>query len=110
MNLNKVMLKLKRTNLLLTKKSYNEHLFVNITEALNTKKDNDSILNSINYQNINYILEISKNHSYVLKVRQTFMTEENFSFEFVREDIVRKKLCIQIVGRLFLIVIYPSTF
>ena len=36
--------------------------FVNITESLDLKKDDDSSLNPINSNNINHILEKHKNH------------------------------------------------
>ena len=57
--------------------------FVNITESLDLKKDDDSSLNPINSENINDILE---------KISQTFMTNKKFSFEFVTEDLARKEI------------------
>ena len=55
------------------------------------RKKNNSSLNFIMYQNINSISEKSENHPSVHKIRQTFMTDEKFSFKFVTEKIVRKK-------------------
>ena len=60
--------------------------FVNITEILDLKKDDESSLNPINSKNINDILEKHKNHASVHKISQTFMTNEKFSFKFVTED------------------------
>ena len=66
--------------------------FVNITESLDLKKDDDSSLNPINSKNINDILEKHKNHPSVREISQTFMTNKKFSFEFVTEDLVRKEI------------------
>ena len=55
------------------------------------RKKNNSSLNFIMYQTINSISEKSENHPSVHKIRQTFMTDEKFSFKFVTEKIVRKK-------------------
>ena len=63
-------------------------LFVNITESLHLKKDDDSSLNPINSENINDILEKHKNHPSVQKISQTFMTNIKSSFEFATEDLV----------------------
>ena len=65
--------------------------FVNITESLDLKKDDDSSLNPINSENINDILEKHKNHPSVQEISQTFMTNKKFSFEFVTEDHVREE-------------------
>ena len=65
--------------------------FVKIIEGLDKKRSND-LLNPINYQNINNVLEKFKNHPNVLKIRQTFMTDEKLSFKIVAKDIVRKNL------------------
>ena len=65
--------------------------FVNITESLDLKKDDDSSLNPINSENINDILEKHKNHPSVQEISQTFMTNKKFSFEFVTEDYVREE-------------------
>ena len=62
-----------------------------MTEALHIKKDNDWSLNSINYQNINNVLEKFENHHSVHKIRQTFKTDEKFSFKIVTEDTVKKE-------------------
>ena len=66
--------------------------FVNITESLDLKKDDDSSLNPINSENINDILEKHKNHPSVQEISQTFMTNKKFSFEFVTEDLVREEI------------------
>ena len=63
--------------------------FVNITESLDLKKDDDS-LNSINSKNINDILEKHKHHPSVQVINRAFMTNEKFSFKFVTEDLVRE--------------------
>ena len=64
--------------------------FVNITESLDLKKDDDSSLNPINPENKSDILEKHKNHPSVHKISQTFMTNEKFSFKFVTKDQVRE--------------------
>ena len=66
--------------------------FDNIADRLDIKKGNDSSLNSINFQNMNDVLENFKNYPGVHTIRQTFMTDKNFSFEFVSKDVVRKKI------------------
>ena len=63
--------------------------FVNITESLDLKKDDDSSLDLINSENINDILEKHKHHPSVQEISQTFMTND---FKFVTEDLVRKKI------------------
>ena len=45
--------------------------FVNITESLDLKKDDDSSLNPINSENINDILEKHKHHPSVQEISQT---------------------------------------
>ena len=52
---------------------------VSVIEGLDKKKGNDPPLNSINYQNINDVLEKFKNHASVRKIRQTIMTDEKFA-------------------------------
>ena len=64
--------------------------FVNITESLHLKKDDDSSLNPINSEKINDIPEKHKNYPSAHKISQTFMTNEKFSFKFVMEDQVRE--------------------
>ena len=64
--------------------------FVNITESLDLKKDDDSSLNPINSENTNDILEKHKNNPSVQKISQTFMTNEKFSFKFLTDDQVRE--------------------
>ena len=66
--------------------------FVNITESLDLKKDDDSSLNLISSENISDILEKHKNHPSVQEISQTFMTNKKFSFEFVTEDLVREEI------------------
>ena len=65
--------------------------FVNITESLDLKKDDDS-LNPINSKNINNILEKHKHHPSVHVINRAFMTNEKFSFKFVTEDLVREEV------------------
>ena len=72
-------------------------LFVNITESLHLKKDDDSSLNPIDSENINDILEKHKNHPSVQKISQTFMTNEKFSFEFATEDLVHSFFFIRLI-------------
>ena len=48
--------------------------FVNITESLDLKKDDDSSLNPINFENINCIIEKHTHHPSVQEISQTFMT------------------------------------
>ena len=67
-------------------------LLVNITKSLDIKKDNNSSLNPINSENISGILEKHKPYSSVHETSQTFMTNEKFSFKFVREDQVREEI------------------
>ena len=64
--------------------------FVNITDSLDLKKDDDSSLNPINSNNINDILEKHKHYPSVHEISQTFMTNEKFSFKFMMEDLVRE--------------------
>ena len=66
--------------------------FVNITEILDLKKDDDSSLNPINSENINDKLEKHKNHPSVQEISQTFMTNKKLFFEFVTEDLVREEI------------------
>ena len=66
--------------------------FVNITESLHLKKDDDSLLNPIESENINNILENHKQHPSVHEISQTFMTNEKFSFQFVAENQVREEV------------------
>ena len=61
------------------------NFFVNITESLDLKKDDDSSLNPINSGNINNILEKHKHHPSVHEIGKTFMTNEKFSFKFVKK-------------------------
>ena len=68
--------------------------FVNITESLNLKKDDDSSLNPLDSENINDILEKHKHHPSVHKISQTFMTNEKFFFQFVTEGQVREEIMI----------------
>ena len=65
--------------------------FVNITESLDLKKDDDS-LNPINIKDINNILEKHKHHPSVHVINRAFMTNEKFSFKFVTEDLVRAEV------------------
>ena len=58
-------------------------VFDNIADSLGIKKDNNSSLSSIDYQNMNNVLENFKNFLSVRKTRQVFMTDKTFSFEFV---------------------------
>ena len=64
--------------------------FVNITESLDLKKDDDSSLNPINSENTNDTLEKHKNNPSVQKISQTFMTNERFPFKFLTDDQVRE--------------------
>ena len=66
--------------------------FVNITESLDLKKDDDSSLNHIESENINNILENHKQHPSVHEISQTFMTNEKFSFQSVAEDQVKEEV------------------
>ena len=66
--------------------------FVNITESLDLKKNDDSSLNLINSENINDILEKHKHHPSVPEISQTLITNEKFSFKFVTEDLVREQI------------------
>ena len=66
--------------------------FVNITESLDLKKDDDSSLNFINSENIGDILGKHKPHPSVQEISQTFMTNEKFSLKFVTEDLVREEI------------------
>ena len=92
LNSNKLMLKEK--NRLITEKkelaTVMNTFFVNITKSLDLKKDDDSSLNPINFENINDILGKHKNHPSVHKISQTFITNEKFSFNFLTEDQVRE--------------------
>ena len=54
--------------------------FVNITESLDLKKDDDSLLNPIDSEYINNVLEKHKHHPSVHEISQTFMTNKKFSF------------------------------
>ena len=88
LNCNKLMLKEKNRLIAEEKElaTVMKTFFVNITEILDLKKDDESSLNPINSKNINDILEKHKNHASVHKISQTFMTNEKFSFKFVTED------------------------
>ena len=93
MNLNKLILK-EKNRLITEEKELITALnafFVDMTEALHIKNDNDRSLNSFNYQNINNVLEKFENHHSVHKIRQTFKTDEKFSFKIVTEDAVKKE-------------------
>ena len=72
LNSNKLMLK--ENNKLITVEkelaTVMNTFFVNITESLDLKKDDDSLLNRINSENINDILEKRKNHPSVQKISQ----------------------------------------
>ena len=85
---------LKEKNRLITEKkelaTVMNTFFVNITKSLDLKKDDDSSLNPINFENINDILGKHKNHPSVHKISQTFITNEKFSFNFLTEDQVRE--------------------
>ena len=87
---------LKENNRLITEKkelvTVISTFFVNITEILDLKKDDDSSLNPINSENISDILEKYKHHPSVHEISQTFMTIEIMSFKFVMEDLMEKKL------------------
>ena len=52
--------------------------FVNLTENLDLKKDDDSSLNLIYSENINDILEKHKHHPSVHRINHTFMTKKIF--------------------------------
>ena len=67
-------------------------LFINITKSLDIKKDNNSSSNPINSENISDILEKHKPYPSVHETSQNFMTNEKFSFKFVREDQVREEI------------------
>ena len=54
--------------------------FVNITENLDLKKDDDSSLNLIYSENINDTIEKHKHHPSVHRIGQNFMTNEKFVF------------------------------
>ena len=90
---NKLMLK--ETNRIITEEkglvTVMNSFFVNITESLDLKKDDDT-LNTINSKNINNILKEYKHHPSVNVINRAFMTNEKFSFKFVTEDLVRKKV------------------
>ena len=66
--------------------------FVNIAESLDLKKNDDSSLNPPHSDNINNILEKHKHHPTVLKISQTFMSNEKLSFQFVTEDQLREEI------------------
>ena len=92
LNSNKLMLK--GNNRLITeeKATVMNTFFVKITESLDLKKDDKSLLNPINSENINNILEKHKHHPSVHKISQTFMTNKKFSFKFVNEHQVREEI------------------
>ena len=87
LNSNKLMLK--ENNRLITEEkelaTVMNTFFVNMTESLDLKKDDNSSLNPINFENINDILEKHKNHPSLQEISQTFMTNKKVSFEFVTE-------------------------
>ena len=66
--------------------------FDDIEESADIKKDYDSSLNSIKYQEINDALQKSRKHPGVDKIRQMLMTDKKFSFGFVTKDVVRKEI------------------
>ena len=66
--------------------------FVNMTESLDLKKDDDSSLNPIDSENINDILEKHQHYPSVHEISQTFMANANFSFRFVTEYQVREAI------------------
>ena len=111
LNSNKLMLK--ENNRLITEEkelaTVMNTFFVNITESLDLKKDDDSSLNPINFENINDILEEHKNHPSVQEISQTFMTNKKFSFEFVTEGLVREEI-MNLDGSKPLLVIYLLIF
>ena len=61
-------------------------IFVNITNNLDLKKDDDSSVNLIYSENINDIIEKHKHHPSVHRISQAFMTDEKFSSKFVTEN------------------------
>lgn len=65
--------------------------FVNMTEGLDLKKDNESWLNYIKYQNINENLQLYPTSS-VHKIKQTFITDGKLSFKIITKNIVRKEI------------------
>ena len=92
LNSNKLMLK-ENNRLIIEEKelaTVMSTFFVNITESLDLKKDDDSSLNPINSENTNDILEKHKNNPSVQKISQTFMTNERFPFKFLTDDQVRE--------------------
>ena len=66
--------------------------FVNITESLDLKKNDDSSLNPINSENISDTLEKHKNHPSVQEISQTFMTNKKSFFKFVTENLLREEI------------------
>ena len=54
--------------------------FVTITENVDLRKDDDSLLKLIYSENINDILKKHKHHPRVHRISQTFMINENFFF------------------------------
>ena len=93
LNSNKLMLK--ENNRLITEEkelaTVMNTFFVNITESLDLKKDDDS-LNPINSKNIKNILEKHKHHPTVQVINRVFMTNEKFFFKLVAEDLVREEV------------------
>ena len=66
--------------------------FVNMTESLDLKKDDDSSLNPIDSENINDILEKHQHYPSVHEISQNFMANANFSFRFVTEYQAREAI------------------
>ena len=89
MNYNKQILK--ENNRLLTEEkelaTVLNTFFINITERLDLKNDDDSSLNPISFENLNDILEKNKHHPSLHEISQTFMTNEIVTEDQVREEI-----------------------
>ena len=82
---------LKENNRLLTEEkelaTVMNTFFINITERLDLKNDDDSSLNPISFENLNDILEKNKHHPSLHEISQTFMTNEIVTEDQVREEI-----------------------
>ena len=91
---NKLMLKKKKPTYCRGKgvSRCNDTFFVNITKGLDIKKDNDSSLNSISYQNIKDVIEKTKITSVYAKLDKCSGLIKRFLFKIVTEDIVRKEI------------------
>ena len=89
MNYNKQILK--ENNRLLTEEkelaTAMNTFFINITERLDLKNDDDSSLNPISFENLSDILEKNKHHPSLHEISQTFMTNEIVTEDQVREEI-----------------------